>query len=141
MTPAEINRAIAQSLNWDWYAVEKAGWYYREGGCGYTSRIEEAGRYTKEQATALIIRGEPMGTVRIPPPNYHGDLNAIQEAVAKKFTSGESLETFAKNLAVVIFGGRPGDLLTYSGAAMLVAATAPQRCKAYLMTIGKWRDE
>jgi hypothetical protein len=81
--------------------------------------------------------GEPI----ITPPNYHGDLNAIQEAVAESFTSNESLDAFAENLAVVIFGSYPDALLRYSDAAMMVNATAPQRCEAYLKTIGKWRDQ
>jgi uncharacterized ParB-like nuclease family protein len=136
MTPDEINRAIAESLNWDWYAVEKAGWYYREGGCGYTNRIEEAGRYTKEQATAQLVRGQPMCTVRIPPPNYHGDMNAIQEAVnALPDRVRDSLRWEMVNILTVAHGDKPITPIDY------ITATADMWAMAYVRAIGKWRDQ
>ncbi len=140
MNEQEINAAIAEAVGTDkWYAVEKAGWYYRPNARGYTNRIEEAGRYTKEDARRLLVRGEPMSIVRIPPPNYVADLNAMHEA-EKLFEREESLEAFAENLAVVVFGECPDALLRYSDAARLVSAKPRQRAEAFLRTLGKWRD-
>jgi hypothetical protein len=139
MTPAEINQAIAESMGWDWYAVEKAGWYYREGGHGYTNRIEEAGKYTKEQATALIIRGEPMSIVQIPPPNYHGDLNACAEFERALLGGNAKQNIHSTNR----YTNELCKLLQCLDTALFqfATATAPQRCEAYLKTIGKWREQ
>jgi hypothetical protein len=124
MTPDEINRAIAVSVGWTRVKVIPP----------HPQRIPSG---------AMVVGSPPYGSIDRSPiaPNYHGDLNAIQEAVAESFTSNESLDAFAENLAVVIFGSYPDALLRYSDAAMMVNATAPQRCEAYLKTIGKWRDQ
>jgi hypothetical protein len=119
MTPDEINRAIAESVGWKFIPCHD----------------DELGRATGESWL------DPDGDTAFDCPNYHGDLNAIQGVVAESFTSNESLDAFAENLAVVIFGSYPDALLRYSDAAMMVNATAPQRCEAYLKTIGKWRDQ
>jgi hypothetical protein len=119
MTPDEINRAIAESVGW----IVREEWQ--------NCMIRPDGRK---------IFFNPLSD-EDPLPNYHGDLNAIHGAVAESFTSNESLDAFAENLAVVIFGSYPDALLRYSDAAMMVNATAPQRCEAYLKTIGKWRDQ
>lgn len=50
MTEEQINNIIAKQCCWDWYAVEKGGWYCRANAQGYTNRIEEAGKYSKEDA-------------------------------------------------------------------------------------------
>jgi len=78
--------------------------------------------------------GEPI----ITPPNYHGDLNAIQEAVLTLV----DLHAFLRELQIVtekftsVDADWDDEWLWYS-----VNATAPQRCEAYLKTIGKWRDQ
>jgi hypothetical protein len=128
MTPDEINRAIAESVN-------AADPHWECPRCG---RVEPS-HVSYQELHDLDCCLRPVDWIET--PNYHGDLNAIQEAVAESFTSNESLDAFAENLAVVIFGSYPDALLRYSDAAMMVNATAPQRCEAYLKTIGKWRDQ
>lgn len=83
MTNKQINEAIAEYVGWNWYAVMKDGWYYREGGHGYTSDINKAGKYTKDDAKKELCAGERMGIVRIPSPLYDSDLNAMHEAESK----------------------------------------------------------
>jgi hypothetical protein len=133
MNDQEINRAVAESVGFNWWAVEKGGWYYRQGGAGYTNRIDEAGRYTEADARKLLVRGEPMSVRRIPHPDYCNDLNAMHEV--------------EKTLDVdVNINGSPR--YVYAGHIYNIVgkdcqpfrATARQRAEAYLRTIGKWRN-
>jgi hypothetical protein len=64
-----------------------------------------------------------------PVPNYHADLNAMHEA-EKVLTSGDHKRLYFDWL------GR----LAYLGATTRECATAPQRCEAFLRTLGLWED-
>jgi hypothetical protein len=140
MTNEEINRAVAESVGFNWWAVEKGGWYYRQGGAGYTNRIEEAGRYTEANARKLLARGEPMSVRKIPHPDYCNDLNAMHEVVCK-LPDGEPRDCYLRELQIVtqtwekVDNDDDDDWLWHSANA-----TARQRAEAYLRTIGKWRD-
>lgn len=133
MKDEEINREIAEHLGWKWYAVEKGGWYYRQGGAGYTNRIEEAGRYTEAEARKELVRGEPMGVHPIPPPNYCSDLNSMHEAEetldADIYSSESPRYAYARHLYEIVDGVRQP-----------FRATARQRAEAFLRTVGKWRE-
>jgi hypothetical protein len=131
MTSEEINRAVAESVGFNWWAVEKGGWYYRQGGAGYTNRIEEAGRYTEADARKELVRGEPMGVHAIPPPDYCNDLNAMHEV--EKTLTDEQHRLFRSYLGEAV-----GDVAYF--CRKIISATARQRAEAYLRTIGKWRD-
>ena len=136
MTNEEINTVIAQHCGDNWYAVEKGGWYYRANGCGYTNRIEEAGRYSHEDAVKELVRGEPMSVVKIPVLCYCNDLNAMHEA-EKTLDDDQWLE-YMLNLQDV-FQRDP-----YRGKWIVcqdnMHSTAAQRAKAFLKTIGKWKE-
>jgi len=125
VTDKEINEAIADHVAWNWYAVEKAGWYYRNGGHGYTNRIHEAGRYAKEDASRELCKGEPMSVVRIPVPDYVNDLNAMHEA--EKVLTTAQATTMSQYLH-----RRLGMLWGF--------ATASQRAEAFLRTVGQWKE-
>ncbi len=127
MTDEEINEAIADHVGWKWYAVEKGGWFYRKGGHGYTYRIEEAGKYTKDDAMKELCKGEPMSVVRIPVPDFVNDLNAMHEA---EKVLNEKQEDIMNSILWDIMDGRK----------YLWHATASQRAEAFLRTIGKWKE-
>jgi hypothetical protein len=131
MNDEEINRAIAEHLGWIWWAIEKGGWYYRQGGAGYTNRIEEAGRYTEADARKELVRGEPMGVHPIPPPNFCGDLNAMHEA-EKVLTDVQCL-FYPDNMREVI--------TEHDASRRTWHAAARQRAEAFLRVVGKWRGE
>jgi hypothetical protein len=135
MTNEEINRAVAESVGFNWWAVEKGGWYYRQGGAGYTNRIEEAGRYTEADARKLLVRGEPMSVRRIPHPDYCNDLNAMHE-VESRMTDDEHLR-FRNTLWLLIMRTAK---FPHHVSRQVHSATARQRAEAVLCAIGKWRD-
>lgn len=130
MTNKEINVAIAEHLGWSWYAVEKADWYYRQGGHGYTNRIEEAGRYTKGDAEKELVTGEPMRIVRIPHPHYADDLNAMHEA--EKTLSDERYLEFTRFLM--------DECQEFGRVSRHSSASAEQRAECFLRAIGKWKE-
>ena len=137
MNDEEINRAIAEHLGWKWWAVEKGGWYYRQGGAGYTNRIEGAGRYTEADARKELVRGEPMGVHPIPPPNYCGDLNAMHEAEKTLLADADTGYQYDMELNGVCECWEDG-VMNYM---KLWHSTARQRAEAFLRTVGKWRGE
>jgi hypothetical protein len=115
MTPAEINRAIAESMGWvlmphedlDMNMVLKGGriWY----------------RHPVEKTVSSVHNM----------PDYYNDLNAcveFEEAVCKH----DSEQDVYVNYLYIRMA---------SGNRHPVRATAPQRCEAYLRTIGKWREQ
>lgn len=136
MSEEEINIAIAEYCGCTWYAVEKAGWYYRQGGHGYTNRIEEAGKYSKEDAQKEIVRGEPMSIVKIPHSDYCNDLNEMHE-IEKMLDDDQWLE-YMLNLQDVLQRD------PYRGKWIVclenMHSTAVQRAKAFVKTIGKWKE-
>lgn len=137
MTDEEINRAIAEHLGWNWWAVEKGGWYYRQGGAGYTNRIDEAGRYTEADARKELVRGEPMGVHPIPPPNYSNDLNACAE-FEKTIKSDEAMDEYLFRLAYVL-----QTAIAFNSFSTFARVTAKprQRAEAFLRTVGKWKGD
>ena len=134
MTPDEINRAIAEKVGWAWYAVEKAGWYYRQGGHGYTNRIYEAGRYTKEQAEKELVRGEPMRIVQIPYLNYCASHDALHEAL-QSLTEIE-LFRYADEVCDLAYDGHHD-----ADIQKMLMLSAKELAECYVRAIGKWRAE
>lgn len=135
MTEQEINTAIAQHCGDNWYAVEKGGWYYRANGCGYTNRIEEAGRYSHEDAVKELVRGEPMSVVKIPALCYCNDLNAMHKAELTLWRDESLIEQYQENLQVLYLHA-----VGYQGAAYWFMANAHTKAAAFLKTIGKWKE-
>jgi hypothetical protein len=70
----------------------------------------------------------------ITPPNYHGDLNAIQEAVMTLSIRLPAIPHADSDRSRFVYALQ--DLCGDKGA---VIATAPQRCEAYLRTMNPWR--
>ena len=62
-------------------------------------------------------------------PNYHGDLNACAEM--EKVLTDDQHELYRIELFEIC-----GD-----NSRKIVSATAPQRCEAFLRTIGKWQEQ
>jgi hypothetical protein len=133
MTPEEINKAIAESVGFSWWAVEKGGWYYRQGGAGYTNRIEEAGRYTEADALKELVRGEPMGVHPIPHPDYCNDHNAIIPVI-RSLDQGEA-DAFMRHLVSALFPDdwRVGSMsLRPNHCFAMIVAEPRQLCDSYL---------
>lgn len=125
MTNDEINIAIEEYGGlMTWYAVEKA------------NRIEEAGKYSKEDAQKEIVRGEPMSIVKIPHSDYCNDLNEMHE-IEKMLDDDQWLE-YMLNLQDVLQRD------PYRGKWIVcldnMHSTAAQRAKAFVKTIGKWKE-
>ncbi len=59
-------------------------------------------------------------------PNYYGDLNACHE-MEKGLKNWQQWDCYIENLIKSV-------------EDYLVHATAPQRCEAFLKTIGKWKE-
>jgi len=133
MTDLQINQLIAEYCGWNWYAVEKGGWYYRPDGHGYTNRISEAGKYSKEDANAEIVKGEPMSIVPIPFPDYCNDLNAMHEAM--KTLSEEQVDKVWETLCDMI----PFNSHSFRNG-LVFDAPAKVRAEAFLRVIGKWEQ-
>jgi len=73
-------------------------------------------------------------------PNYHGDLNAMHDAVMS-LPSGLKEHSFRRALAKAV-GVAGIDDWAESLVCLdkLTNATAPQRAEAFLRTIGQWED-
>ena len=135
MTDRRINQLIAEHCGWNWYAVEKGGWYYRPDGHGYTNRISEAGKYSKEEANAEIVKGEPMSIVPIPFPDYCNDLNAMCKAELTLWRDECLVEKYEENLKKEFLYQ-----VGYQGAAYWFMANANTKAVAFLKTIDKWKE-
>jgi len=134
MTDLEINEAIADHVGWKWYAVEKGGWFYRKGGHGYTYRIEEAGKYTKEDAEKQLCYGEPMSVVKIPVPSYTTDLNAMHEA--EEMLTDKRTDYSRAVWKLCHLPETRSEWVDF----YLIHASAPRRAEAFLRTVGKWKE-
>lgn len=141
MTEQEINERIERIVQPEpLFAVEKGDWYYRPGGHGYTNRLEEAGRYTEQEAKAELVRGEPMRIVPFPPRNYCGSLDDMRLAEKKllltyhRVNVPRSVCTNEANSYRAILRGvceRDGDDHT-------IHASARHRAEAFLRLFNQW---
>ncbi|MFA9262898.1 MAG: hypothetical protein ACEQSB_06150 [Undibacterium sp.] len=112
----------------DFYAVVKNGLFYRPNECGYTDRIEEAGRYSKAKAESLLVSGEYMQTRLLPCPKYDTSLDAM--AAAEATLTDEESDGYMDALTEVC-GGIKG-----RSCYMAYFATAIQRLAAFLIAKG-----
>lgn len=133
MTNDEIDKAIAEFCGWDWWAVEKGGWWYRENGCGYTASLLEAGKYTKDAAEKQLVRGEPMSIRMIPHPSYSTDFTAMREAEQILFTRYHyARDIFIDRLCRIM---DPVNGYRKQSAIDIIDATAEQHARALVETI------
>lgn len=85
MTPEEKNAAIAKAVGTDrFWLLKKHGLWWRPDSAGYTGNIDEAGRYTYDEAKRRECKHGHSDDVTMHPapiPNYVEDLNAIHSAI------------------------------------------------------------
>lgn len=144
MTDTEINQAIADLSGPRLYVLRKPihdpFGYYRDNACGYTGSAAGAWKVTEEEAKKYITgpayKNEPDKVIMEPAavPNYVGDLNAMHEA--EKTLPRDRQVTHGALLACECGYGTWDEFHFFDGAH----ATARQRAKAFLRTLGKWRE-
>jgi hypothetical protein len=122
MTPAEINRAIAESMGW--------------------TNVEIIPPHPRRLPEGSMVVGRPpeKSTDRSPiVSNYHGDLNACAEFERALLGGNAKQNIHSTNR----YTNELCKLLQCLDTALFqfATATAPQRCEAYLKTIGKWRGQ
>lgn len=131
MTDDEIRIAVAESVAFDMWVIQKRGLYYRPNANGYTSSLAEAWKLPFAEVKkheAYVDRNDVPHSEKVfikpaPYPDYPNDLNAMHEV--EKTLSGCVRVKYLNSLTAL------------SNPAF---ATARQRCEAYLRTIGKWID-
>lgn len=130
MSPEEQQRAIADACGQlDRWVLKKRGLYYRLKACGYTDHISEAWVVPESVADQHTYpHDEPVTKHRAPLPDYLNDLNAMHEA--EKVLTAEQRAEYRR----ILFELPPEECESNT------FATASQRAKAFLRTIGKWRD-
>ena len=70
-------------------------------------------------------------------PNYPSDLNACAD-MEKTLISGKAREYYEVQLPQICgYGAMSFD---FQNKRLIVSATAPKRCEAFLRTVGKWVD-
>ena len=113
MTPEEINRAIAEYLGWKEHESCPGIWYSP----------------TRAQLTEAWV------------PKYHSDLNACHEM--EKALTDEQWSLYCEHLYCAATARLLPQLdeFLYEDLRVLTHATAPQRCEAFLRTIGKWKGQ
>lgn len=114
MKPELINQRIA----------EKCGWKYHK----YQADVGE-GRFEE-----LEVYVDKNGCHYTSIPNYFSDLNACHE-MEKTLTDGE-WERFDLTLDEIVYRERDPSKNRYRRCS----ATAPQRCEAFLRTVGGWEE-
>ena len=126
MTNQEINERIALITGFhNFVGLKKRGYWYRPDACGYTSRENEAGRYTIEEAQEHAHPdGDPVTIHRFTTPNYAESLDACREF--EDFSTGEEWAVYINTLTEVC------DM--YNDP---IVATPLQRCEAFLRLKGQ----
>lgn len=136
MKSERINIVIAEvSGAADKWTIVKRGLFYCPEAKGYTSDIEKAWILPLVEAKKHeYIHGahDDVTLFQAPCPNYHGDLNSCAE--------------FEKTLSDEDYSGKYihhlDDIMRRDGnITRCVSATAPQRCEAFLRTLGLWEEE
>lgn len=127
MTPQQINQAIAEHLGWtDFYTANKAGKRNPHG-----QHLFGHNPATCEDST---FGGKEFREV----PNFYGDLNACHEM--EKSLKDTPVYNFwygyFQHLSCVCGNSSNNNIRLYR----CITATAPQRCEAFLRTVGKWQD-
>ena len=72
-------------------------------------------------------------------PDYLGDLNACHEM--EKVLDYEQCEAFSTTLADIVHAANREKEYAFPWAFARIHATAPQRCEAFLRTLGLWEEE
>jgi hypothetical protein len=110
MTPAEINQAIAESMGWV--------------------------RRPENPPHRGFKWKDPDGEVWCFLPNYHDDLNAIQQAVALMPNSAHNaFQWEVMKYLMYVHDGKPITRVDY------MLAPADVWARAYVKAIGKWREQ
>lgn len=132
MSPQDQNAALSKLHGKDdLWVILKRGLYYRPRAAGYTSKIEEAGIYTYQEAKRheYVYPGieDPVTIDKLPPLDYVNDLNAIHEIETLMLTDEQRRLVWLKLLS--FFDG---------GDEEPTFATAAQRAEAILKVLRLW---
>jgi hypothetical protein len=142
----EVNQAIAEELGWVWYRLPKSHYDTRNYRFLALPSIHEY----EGQDPAWTVRADMTEKVcnweymqrEFHVPNYWGDLNACHEM--EKWLDDKPMDTrslWYDYLGVVVGwnGANNQDDMRFECFYLSARATAPQRCEAFLRTLGKWR--
>lgn len=140
MTPGEINLAIAEAVGT--HRVERHQLPDMMRLVIYDKKDRVMHVRTWDDGMRSEI--EQVGWTR--PLDYHGSLDACAEMEAVLITTGRWIE-YVKNLARVAKADTWENFCRWTygdedaflhGMIPVIRATAPQRCEAFLRTLGKW---
>ncbi len=138
MTNEEMRVEIAKELGLDnRWVIMKHGLYYRPGAHGYTNNIQEAWVVSEAEADRHVYpHDDPVTKHPAPLPDWPNDLNSCHE-MEKHITIEQSGEYDAilDDLLNVDVEHGDGVIIT-----PIWHAPAPQRCTAFLKTVGRWKE-
>ena len=108
--------------------------------CGWTDCHFPLASNVSLPFTERVLCGiPPHSTIHKPLPDYLGDLNACHE-MEKRFDY-EQCESFSTTLADIVQAANCEKDYAFPRAFARIHATAPQRCEAFLRTLGLWEKE
>ena len=143
MTNQEINERIAAITGFhNAVGLKKRGFWYRPNACGYTSRENEAGRYTIEEAQEheYLIGDQPVTIHKFSTPNYNESLDACR-SFERTLNTIESTEYAVHLRRIVTRNTTDADKHPDTGYVpdgRYYCAAPIERCEAFLRLKGQW---
>jgi hypothetical protein len=149
MKPESQDLAVAKSIGeYPQFVLKKRGLYYRPEGCGYTSDISGAGRYSEEDAKKQVYpHDEPVTMHSAPVEPYGRCVNSMRRAL--KTLGPAHRRKFIGELCVICdreFGNSeidPSDVFDPNEMSqMFLIDAGPELYReAYLRTLNLWNPD
>jgi len=132
MKSEQINTAIAESLGWEWKPETPKPTGQKPAYCWH----RPDGHWAERPLFYEVRRKEDHCDQL---PDCYSDLNACAEFEAA--LTNEQFNKLSNRLSFIVGWRESPPYSTPGWRRRYVSATAPQRCEAYLHTIGEWEDQ